>query len=501
MDDTDPRFRQAAIGILPDDVLLDIFSFYVDQANKEDEWYTLVHVCQRWRNVVFGSPRRLHLTLVYDPRRPVREMLDIWPAFPFTILFHENLFPFFISVADGIWQVQCVDNIFAALEHHKRICRITVSRLPDWNMKTLAAGMCRPFPILTSLQLSDAAQSEPSLSDSFLGGSAPCLRILTLIGLSFPALPNLLLSAHDLVHLDLWDIPDSGYIPPDEMVVCLSTLTRLKTLYLGFRSRFPGGKSRRPPPLTRIVLHALTTLWFSANCEYLEDFISRIDVPQLNNIDITFPDGFFALDTPQFVQFFNRTEMPNPFNRVTVQFYRNCVEVSISSENLPVDQQSVRLRVTWIRLLDWQYQLMSLVRLCRSCLPLSLLSILEYLDIYTHVYRCRHHARYNQWLELLGLFTSVKSLSLFDGLIPHVMIALGELVGGRVLEVLPVLQNVHLHWDGPSGPLQGPVGLFVAARKLSGHPVAIHHGEPGGWIDDDGWGGRRLESARRFRSH
>ncbi|KAH9976933.1 hypothetical protein BJV74DRAFT_861646, partial [Russula compacta] len=404
-------------------------------------------------------------------------MLDIWPALPFVIIWdlHDSL-------AWDWWFKR----------HHERICRITVSRLACWHMEKLAVGMCRPFPMLTSLQLSKVTQSETSLPDSFLGRSAPRLRNLTLIAVSFPALPNLLLSANDLVHLDLWDIPVSGYIPPDAMVDCLSTLTRLSTLYLGFRSSLPGENSRRPPPPTCSVLHALTTLWFSGNREYLEDFISRIDVPQLNDIDITFPDVLFPPDTPQLVQFINRTEMLNAFNRATVQFYRNSVEVTLSSKNPPVDQRSIRLRVTWIRLLDWQLQLMCLLRLCVSSLPLPLLSVLEYLDIYAHVYHWLHHARPNQWLELLRLFTSVKSLSLFDGLILPVMTALGELVGEGALEVLPVLQNVHLHWDGPSGPLQEPIGLFVAARKLSGHPVTIHRGEPGGWIED-AWEGRPLE--------
>ena len=137
--------------------------------------------------------------------------------------------------------------------------------------------MCPPFPMLTSLQLSGTPpQTETHLPDSFLGGSAPRLRTLTLIDVSFPALPNLLLSAHDLIHLDLWDIPDSGYIPPYAMVVSLSTLIRLNTLYFGFRSRLSGRTSRRLPPPTRSVLHDLTTRWFSGHSEYLEDFITPL---------------------------------------------------------------------------------------------------------------------------------------------------------------------------------------------------------------------------------
>ena len=321
MNDTGLRLQQVTIEILPDDVLLDIFSFYVDKADKEDDWHTLVHVCRRWRNVVFGSPRRLHLTLVYNPRRPVGQMLDIWPVLPFVIQLgpHESLF----DLRNWTRRIERGNNIIAALEHHERICRIAVSHLPSWVLGGLAAGMCRPFPMLTSLQLSEVIQPEAYLPDSFLGGSAPRLQILTLICISFPALPNLLLSASDLVHLDLWDIPNSAYIPPDKMVACLSTLTRLKTLNLGFRPHGLGGTSRPRPPLTRTVLPALTALRFSRNSEYSEDFISRIDAPLLDDIDITFSD-IFPFDTPQFIQFINRTEIHNPFNRAIVRFYCNC---------------------------------------------------------------------------------------------------------------------------------------------------------------------------------
>jgi hypothetical protein len=52
------------------DALLAIFYLYVKApapdlslASKEEieVWQTLVHVCQRWRNLVLGSPRRLNL--------------------------------------------------------------------------------------------------------------------------------------------------------------------------------------------------------------------------------------------------------------------------------------------------------------------------------------------------------------------------------------------------------------------------------------------------------
>jgi hypothetical protein len=50
--------------MLPDDVLLKIFDFYVDEdfepygEQRIEVWKTLAHVCRRWRSVLFQSPRR-----------------------------------------------------------------------------------------------------------------------------------------------------------------------------------------------------------------------------------------------------------------------------------------------------------------------------------------------------------------------------------------------------------------------------------------------------------
>ena len=52
------------IDVLPDDILLEIFDFYVSDLwygdkRRREEWQILVHVCRRWRGLVLGSPRRL----------------------------------------------------------------------------------------------------------------------------------------------------------------------------------------------------------------------------------------------------------------------------------------------------------------------------------------------------------------------------------------------------------------------------------------------------------
>jgi hypothetical protein len=53
------------IDALPDDLLLEVFSLCVhNEEADEDEWQMLVHICHRWRCLVFASPRRLNLRLL-----------------------------------------------------------------------------------------------------------------------------------------------------------------------------------------------------------------------------------------------------------------------------------------------------------------------------------------------------------------------------------------------------------------------------------------------------
>ena len=69
--------------MLPDDVLLALFDCYVkgnidddDDENvfdKDQAWRSLVHVCRRWRCIVFGSPRHLNLKLVCTERTRIRK--------------------------------------------------------------------------------------------------------------------------------------------------------------------------------------------------------------------------------------------------------------------------------------------------------------------------------------------------------------------------------------------------------------------------------------------
>jgi hypothetical protein len=78
-----------------------------------------------------------------------------------------------------------------------------------------------------------------------------------------------------------------------------------------------------------------------------------------------------------------------------------------------------------------------------------------------------------QWREIFEPFTAVKNLYLPKVFTPHIVRALQELDGSRMPEVLPALQKIFLEGYDPSGPILEGIGVFVAARQLSGHPMTV----------------------------
>ena len=453
---------RVTIDMLPDVALLEIFDCYVNQAREQEgniqAWHSLVHVCRKWRTIVLGSPRRLDLRLFSKDTTPVKETLAVWPPLP-------------IVIGQGFPRCWRMDNIIAALEHNDRVCDI---RLWDVELEEVLPVMQQPFPALIRLRMlrdddgfrwTDEQLETPVVSESFLGGSAPRLQRLTLGLISFPGLPKLLLSATGLVKLHLEKIPHSGYISPEAMVRCLSTLPRLETLKLGFKSPL-SRPVRGPHPPTRSILLALTSFWFRGVSEYLEDLVARIDAPQLDSFDVKF---FHRLifDTPQLVQFVARTPNTHPPVEAHIIFSYWKVVV-IFPRTFP---RGFSLGIS-CRQSDWQ--LSSLTQVCSSSFPEGFISTVEHLYICEGKnlsLRWQDDIEDSQWLEVLHPFTAVKYLYLSRGFTSSIAPALQELAG----EVLPSLQNLLFEDLPQSGPVREPIEKFAALRQLASHPITVSH--------------------------
>ena len=469
-----------SIDKLPDDALHVIFDHYLhgvrlegerkraERAQAEKAWQSLVHVCRQWRRIVFESPRRLDLWLVCTGKSPVKDRLDVWPALPLIILGEGD------SSKASTRSMSYVDNIVATFEHTNRVCQINLVDFKSPEMERFLATMQKPFPALTNLCLrsNDETQVVP---DSFLGGSAPLLEVLTLSHIPFPGLPNLLLSATHLRNLTL-HIPRSGYFPPDAIVTVLSTLTSLDFLELKFISprSCPDRESRRPPLSTRSVIPVLTHFVFKGVSEYLEDLVACIDAPKLGRLQITFFNDII-FDAPQLIQFISRTPKLKALKSVGIFFSDNAVNFS-SHASLG---EGLNLTVEILcKGLDWQ--LSSLERVCTSCLPpLSTLEDLYFYDS-TYLQPDRKDDIDNElWVELLRPFSAVKNLYLAKDVASHVASVFQELVEGRMREVLPMilptLRKILLREIESSGPVQEGIVQFVAARQVAGHPITVSH--------------------------
>ncbi|KAI9450491.1 hypothetical protein F5148DRAFT_589961 [Russula earlei] len=397
------------IDALPEDVIMRIFDFHVNDVpiyDRNDQhrmakWRTLVHVCQRWRCLTFGSPRRLGLALEYTGKKPMEETMAVWPALPIAVIPPELVGTRATNIAEAL------DS------NRERVSEIRLVDVPRSHWDRFVAVMESPFPRLTHLQFCDNRNSLSlsPVSPHFLGGSGPNLQRLELKNIAYPfsTIQKLLLTANNLVSLTLWHTPHAGYVSPESMVTCLSGMPRLDNLCLRFRP-FGPYPSRPSPPPTRIIIPALTKISFKGPYEYLEDLVARIDIPRLRSLNINFfMDLMF--DIPQLHHFISHTQQLRNLDHAELLFSDRSVSLQLI-RRIPPSLSVVELALTIsCRQSDWQ--LSSLARVCLSRLPpFSTLEHLMIVPDQSAPPQWKDDMESIQWLELLDPFPALKTLYL-----------------------------------------------------------------------------------------
>ena len=461
---------QAAIDVLPDDVLLDIFDFCLDRPrelyiDRIKMWQRLVHVCGRWRDIIFQSPRRLNLQILCTIRTPAREMLGIWPTLPLTVL---------VGYSPPTWSTE---NILSVIEHRDRIHRLSIGSPPISLLESLIFMMQEPFPVLTSLNLSlyGRMATRTRIPDSFLGGSTPNLRNLSMENVSFPALPTILSSATNLVTLSLQNVPNSGYISPEAMITSLSLLTKLECFKLRFHScRSCRGPEKQHSPLpTRVDLPVLTRFEFRGVSEYLEVLVARIHSPLLNYLDIIFFNQP-VFHTSHLSQFIGRIPKFRSLKEARVVFSGGNMSVRVPSPTRPLGDTVLTLGISHR---DPSWWPSTLAQLYTPVFPLFLAVEQLYMRLPPAHWQVTE-GRDFEWLELLQPFAAVKNLYLSKKVAQHVAPALQELAfDERVTKELPALQNIFLGDLQPTGSVQEAINYFAYTRWISGQPVAVFQWE------------------------
>jgi hypothetical protein len=461
--------HSTTISMLPDNVLLEIFHFYRKNYYNPPyyvppvwKWHSLVHICQRWRQIVFASPLRLDLRIVCTGSTPVRKHLGIWPALPILINYDSYRYRGNASRKDE-------DNVIAALEHLDRVCHVRLSGTES-ELEKITTVMQQPFPVLKSLTI--AASSGLVLPAEFLGGSAPCLQKIYLCDIRFPALLTLLLSTSDLTSLDLHNILTSiGYISPEAMVVGLAALLRLEYLSIRFQSATSRPDRIHPPPVTRTVLPALTAFHFQGASEYLEDLVARIDCPQVNGISIGYLNQLvdFQVAPSQLSKFFDRSLGPKltRFRHAHVTFDSKEVTFELFCHCCASYPDPFATTVIFCEGIDWQVSHIAQVLRQFS----ARLSNVVHLKLEVQLEDDCQLAGTDdvEWLHLLHQFSTVQTLHVSRDLAGHVALALEGIAGEMmVAEVLPSLDLNYLEGQPASS-----VGKFLTVRQLSGRPVTV----------------------------
>ena len=248
-------------------------------------------------------------------------------------------------------------------------------------------------------------------------------------------------------------------------------LSSLRSLHLEFQSpeSRPDWGSRSLPPPKRCILPALEIFDFIGVTEYLEELLIRIDTPHLDFMHITFFNQI-DFDCPRLIQFINCTPALRASDKAHLQF-----DDSFASVTLPSGPRTLRIGISSMEP-DWQ--VWSVGQICNSSLPppstiedLYIERRLGYLKIdWKNAYDAIENTL---WLQLLLPFTAVRNLYLSNEFAPIIAAALQELVGARITEVLPSLQNIFVEGLEPSGPFQDNIMKLVATQQLPEPPIAI----------------------------
>jgi hypothetical protein len=461
--------------MLPDNVLLEIFHFYMGNytslLNQTRKWQKIVRICQRWRRIIFASPRQLNLSLHCTNKTPVLKNLVFWPVtLPLTL----NYF-----FSGNHVSPRHEDNIAAALKNSSRVHHIAIfGRAPL--ITKVATIMRKSFPALTHLDLgcNQDPSASPVIPRRLLGGSAPRLQHLHLKSVSFPRLPTFLLSVRNLVTLHLKDIPQRGYISPGAMAGSLAVLTRLTTLSISFHDDIstPDQQTNQTDPPIRVILPALSGFHYKGFSVYLEDFLAQIDAPQLNHVGIGYT--VYEIEALQLSRFIERTEnfKLDNFTRAKVIFYRRD-----SYFELVCPQGKCKVEFSCQDDLYNQVLCMADV-LGQLAGQLAMFSNVD--DLST---RGDHVTGLDltQWRRFLHCFPAVQTLRLSGGLKTSIVSALEEETTQEMATdpVFPALLLIWLVEDGDDeedkdednedwNPV-GSIGRFLSLRHLAGRPVTV----------------------------
>ena len=467
--------RNVTIEALPSNVLIKIFDCYrldtlmhSHPGERPWKWQNLAHVCKKWQNLLFSQWHNFGMQLFFTVGMPVTDILNSWPILPIVMQYVDAPGSSPLSPSEQ-------DNIMTLLELPTRLREIQLTvTTPLLEKVTTLTGMEQSFSVLEYLHLS--ATLPGLVLPSKFGSGMSRLRALRMVGIALPALPQLLLLAHDLVSLHLEKLPSIGYTL-EALTICLPDLILLKSLRIHFLS-----PTHRPvlivsadrPLLGFSVLPVLNFIEFHGTSEYLESLLSGISAPLLEHFQIDFFNQLI-FDTPQLSRFLQtrHIDMQRSPTHATIQSSVADISITVTQPQRGVLHRfSLRISCTQ---LDWQIP--SIAEVCDRLSPVladveelkigvsaSFPDVQDDLDlIHLHI------------LELFRPFRNVKRLCVSGASLSLVAGALGLVPGELAVETLPELlvQKIRAKENNELAPARIVVGPLIVARQCTTHPIFV----------------------------
>ena len=448
--------RQVTIEKLSEKVLLKIFRHFLDASSRH--WPTLMHICRKWRRIVFDSQRALQIWLFCAHGMPVLDALNCWSALPIVVQYGK-------SPASDLPAPEDEKNINVALKQSDRVSSISLT------ITSPLLELSETERPLSELEVLSRNGAQLALPSTFQWG--PRLRCLNSTRVNFPSLLQLLGSFKNLVDLLLHEVLDPSCFPPEALTNTFSGMVQLRSLSLHFPST---GNHLTPPPPSRelVVLPALTRLNFQGTTEYLERLVARIDTPLLGDIEVTFVEKS-NFDLCQLCKFTTRIGMHTSPRRADILSSEHAVSISLPAG--PGDSNCLKLQLSLKPLSD--RDLLFIISRILYQFSAFLYSVE---DLYITAQRPLRQGMglyCERWLELtnqaINPFIGVKCLYVSGNLCSNILSS-WQLWDRKPKSVLPALHKLCVLQPWPHHScLREVVVSFMVSRRLSCRPIVVEY--------------------------
>ena len=422
-------------------------------------WYTLTHVCQRWKNIILGAASYLELSLVCTYDTHVAEMLAHSPPLPLVLDYTRKNRDITTNDEEGI---------VLALKRRDRVRRLRL-KFSTTHLQKFIAIMAEEYPILECIVIELPSGDNSTILTFPETLQAPLLRHLRLIGFALPIQSRLHTTAVGLVTLSLHMIHPSTYFHPNTLVQWISLIPQLEMLSVYFKHSIPSRDLVRQlthtPIIPPITLPNLRQLRFHGVSTYLDAFVYRIATPHLEKIQFElFNQLTFSI--PRLQQFIN-----------TIGNFR-FDSVSFSFSDKDVDgvvylRGGAKYAIGIVVLcwhLDWQVSFLGQVTNSLSQIFSAVVRISLRRKEHSRSSEEHNEVDRTEWRNLLRPFRNAKTLRIDNELVPDLSRCLQLEDGEPPLGLLPELQE--LTYSG-GGDTDDAFTSFIDARQNAGHPVTL----------------------------